>query len=111
MTVLPNTTISVLRASGHDDDGYGPGTTWDPVHEGVPATITSIDGQTVYSAGGERQIVTRRLITRMNIDIRHTDRIRDEITGETFTIEAVSTVAGALPHTVAELKVTEGVAA
>jgi hypothetical protein len=111
MTVtLATTTITVLRVP--DDparDPYDPEPEPEQVVSGVRASISSPYGREDV-AGGSREVVNFGLHADP-CDLRHTDTVRDDRTGETFTVVWVKHRTGfGLDHVRAGLQHVSGVA-
>ena len=102
------TTIAVLRAgAGASDDPYDPQPERETVASGVRAHISTSTGYE-QTQGGSQSIGDFR-VTCDPTDIRHTDRIVDEVTGEEFDVEWATPRRGlGLDHTFAGLKQVKG---
>lgn len=109
MVPLPTTTVRVERpATGGDP--YE--TADDPtvVSTGTPAHIGEPSG-TEIQAGGELEQISDVLLTDALIDLRHTDLIVDEATGQRFRVSWVRQRQGlGLDHTKAGLVTYQGAA-
>lgn len=102
------TTITVLRvADDLNRDPYDPQPAPAEVHTGVRAHIGSATGRE-RQAGGEQTVTDLRL-TCDPVDLRHTDQIRDDTTGETFHVVWVKQRTGlSMDHVTAFLQYIEG---
>jgi hypothetical protein len=86
------TTVSVLR--GSTTDGFGDTVAADTVAaSGVPASILE-QRRNVYTPADNRVQQVLYYLGRVpgNTDVLLTDRIRDEVTGDTFHVDSVSRV-------------------
>lgn len=103
MIPLHTTTIDVLRSDQDGTKDRLDPLTWSTVHPNVRAVIsTPIGSERV--AGGSSEDVSARLDCDP-VAIRHTDRVRDNTTGETFEVTWARTRYGlGLDHTVADLR-------
>jgi hypothetical protein len=112
VTIMVATTrITVRRpddGSDRDPDGDGYDTpsdtepVWTSAYTGVRATIIPSAGRT--GQPGDAEFVAFQLACDP-IDLRHTDLVDDETTGDTYRVEWAETAAGVagLGHTVAGL--------
>lgn len=108
---LHTTTIAVLRVP--DDatrDPYDPKPAAAVVASGVRANIASPNGRERV-AGGSQEVVVFRLQCDP-VDLRNTDQVRDEATGELYEVVWTRPRQGPanLAYQQAELKQVEGVA-
>jgi len=111
MIVVATTRVTVRRPSdGSDRDPQGAGygtpsdteTTWTTPHTSVRATIIPNTGRT--GGPGDTEFTQYQLACDP-IDLRHTDLVDDETTGDTFRVEWAHTTPGVagLGHTTAGL--------
>ncbi|MGE0133760.1 MAG: hypothetical protein AB7L91_06295 [Dehalococcoidia bacterium] len=111
MIPVHTTTISVLRVEA--DDGRDPldeQPAADVIANGVRAHISTSRGSERVASGGQQEVVYFRLSCDPT-DIRHTDQVRDDATGELYAVEwARQRVGYGLDHTQAGLKQVRGVA-
>lgn len=108
MIGFATTTITVLRvADDPDRDPYDTQPAPAEVHTGVRAHIGAPTGGERV-AGGEQSRIDLRL-TCDPVDLRHTDQVRDDTTGETFQVVWVKQRTGfKLDHVTAFLQYIEG---
>lgn len=110
MITLATTTITVLRvADDPDRDPYDPPPAASEVATGVRAHIGSATGRE-QAVGGQQSVTDLRLVCDP-VDLRHTDQVRDDTTGETFEVVWVKQRTGLnLDHTAAYVRHVEGLA-
>jgi hypothetical protein len=105
--LLPSTSITVLRAAGLDAwDGWGAPPTPTPIVTGVPAIIVPLSGTSEIVAG-EREDVEFRLDA-APCDIRFTDTVELEQTGELYRVVWVREAAIGAHHVEARLRQVTG---
>ena len=111
MIPLATTSIAVLRVpdDGGLRDGYDPRPAPTTVASGIRAHLSTPDGGE-DRPGGSRQALTAALLCDPT-DVRHTDLVLDETTGQTWTVTTVrqSSPLGGLGHVAATLEQTTGV--
>lgn len=85
MIPISTTTISVLRVPADPlRDPYDPEPAAEVVERGVRANIASPNGRERI-VGGDQEIIEFRLNCDP-VDLRHTDRVEDEKTGEIYEV-------------------------
>lgn len=107
MIPLPTTTISVQRLAAPDADQFDTAA-WTTVGINVPAHLGS-PGGTENRDGGARSGRTARLVCD-TVELLARDRVLDQTTGETWSVDWVTQRGYLIQHTVAELTRAEGVA-
>jgi hypothetical protein len=105
---LATTTVTVLRpTAGADADPYATQPAPATVASGVRAVVSGRSGGGT-EVGGQEAVVTATLLCDV-ADLRHTDRITDAATGETWEVVWPSKVTGfGLDHLKAGIRLTRG---
>lgn len=109
MIPLSTTTITVLRVASvdpYEPSTMAPGT----VVTGVRAHISVPNVGASQIVGGQQSVVEPRLTCDV-CDLRHTDEVRDDSTGQTFQVSWVQQRLGlGLDHLEAGLRIVQGAA-
>lgn len=89
--LVQTTTVTVTRPAGSGDPYEVPGTAL--VARNVPAHVSGISatGQTV---GGAQEVVNAQLFTTTDVQLRKADRVVDDATGESYTVQWTVTKIG-----------------
>jgi hypothetical protein len=87
---ITTTTISIRRRAqvGDVDPWTSDGQVWITVASGVAATIHSHGGSSVDDAASRE--TRRRRLAAEGCDLRHEDRVVDDLTGEVFEVQSVA---------------------
>lgn len=108
MYAVATCTVSILRGTATDPVYGDPSATPTVVASGVPASITERRPPRVTTPGNPTPRVTRAYdgAVGSQADVRDSDRLRDERTGQVYVITSVSrpTAPGITPDTVLELR-------
>lgn len=107
---VASTTITVMRLPDDPDrDPYDEPPAAEEAYTSVRAHIGSPTGRE-QAVGGQQSVTDLRLVCDP-IDLRHTDQVVDDTTGETFDVVWVKQRTGlGMDHTSAFLKHVEGLA-
>lgn len=108
MVLIETTTVTITRPL--TGDPYEIGSAVTEVATGLSAHISSPSGSEAR-IGGEREQVTAVLLIDPGVDLARTDRVVDDITGETYDVAWVRTRTGlGLDHVKAGLVAFKGAA-
>ncbi|MCK9496594.1 MAG: hypothetical protein M0R75_14020 [Dehalococcoidia bacterium] len=107
---MATTTIAVLRVPADPArDPLDPKPPAAVIACGVPAHISTSRGSEEVSSGGSQEVVYFRMSCAVT-DLRSTDQVRDEVTGEVYEVTWARERRGlGLDHTQAGLKQVAGV--
>jgi hypothetical protein len=88
--LMATTTVTVMRGTTTDEYGDEADNNAVPIASGVPIALTEQDGRTFVPAE-QRTTRVRRYVARAKPDsgIRPNDRLRDEVDGVVYLVEAV----------------------